>query len=134
MDQNEIGMTFATDAEIPAAISSDADDSSIVVGTPSGSQREPKNITVYANNITPIQYGGDDPIVAFDVSFSVGVVCEGGETKTYQIIKRIGIDRLKIAAEAEATVPVSIVEAVKPEAKKKGLYTTEQFRLLAGLK
>jgi len=90
-----------------------------------------KNVTVYANSINPVSYGNDDPIVAFDVVFSVGIVCpDSGATKTYQVVKRIGVDRMKMATDAESTTPVSIVEAKKPMIE--GM-STARFKHLAGL-
>jgi len=91
-----------------------------------------KNVTVYANSINPVSYGDDDPIVAFDCVFSVGIVCpDTGSTKTYQVVKRIGVDRMKMAADAESTTPVSIVEAKKPG---QFLTSTARLKALSGLK
>lgn len=91
-----------------------------------------QNITVYANSINPVSYSGDDPVAAFDVVFSVGVVCPvSGSTKTYQVVKRIGVDRQKMASDAQTSTPVSIVEAKQPAAK--GQLTTSRLMALAGL-
>lgn len=97
-----------------------------------------KNITVYAGNITPVSYSDSDNIACFDVVFSVGVSCEDG-SKTYQVVKRIGIDKQKIAAEAESSLPVSIVEAQAPAKVEKAVPATQKItvaqraRRLAGL-
>lgn len=107
-------------------------DSSIAIGAPV-SVAPVKNITVYANSITPTSYGDNDPVVSFDVVFSVGIFDETGATKTYQVVKRIGVDRQKIATDAEATTPVSIVEAKAPLKEDKSM-STARLRVLAGLK
>lgn len=116
----------------PVPITSDSMSDTIAIGTPA-SEHSPRNITVYANSINPISYNDDDPVVAFDVVFSVGIACEDGSTKTYQVVKRIGVDRQKMASDAQATTPVSIVEAKKP-LKESASYTTARFKALAGLK
>ena len=117
----------------PVPITSDTVGDSIAIGTPMASQQDARRITVYANNISPVSYNDDDPVVAFDVVFSVGIACDDGSTKTYQVVKRIGVDRKKIAADAESTTPVSIVEAKKP-LKENHNYSTARFKTLAGLK
>lgn len=88
--------------------------SSIAIGAPMAEPVDPKTITVYANSINPISYNGEaDGVAAFDIVFSVGVSCGDGSCKTYQVVKRIGIDKTKIAAEVESESPMSIVEAIK---------------------
>lgn len=118
----------------PVPITPDSNDSTIAIGTPVGTQGESKNITVYANSISTVSYGDNDPVVAFDVVFSVGIVCpESGSTKTYQVVKRIGIDRQKMAADAEYGAPVSIVEAKTVAEPGAFLTNTARLRALAGL-
>jgi hypothetical protein len=60
----------------------------------------------------------------------------GDSSKTYQVVKRIGIDKARIAAEVENAQPMSIVEAqpeVKPDPTKYVLTEVERMRRLAGL-
>lgn len=104
---------------------------SVAIGSPTREQ-DPKNITVYSNSITPVTYQSSDAVAAFDVVFSVGIMCEDGSTKTYQVVKRIGIDKCKIACEAECSTPVSIVES-KRAAIAEAAETKSRFRKLAGL-
>lgn len=104
---------------------------SIAIGSPSR-EHDPKNITVYSNSITPVSYQSADEVAAFDVVFSVGIMCEDGSSKTYQVVKRIGIDKCKIACEAECSTPVSIVES-KRAAIAEAAATKSRFRKLAGL-
>lgn len=114
-------------------ITSDSEDSTIAIGSPVSDQHDVKNVTVYANSITPVSYGDSDPVVAFDVVFSVGIFCGDGSTKTYQVVKRIGVDRMKMAADAQSTTPVSIVEEKKP-LKEDKFFSTARMMALAGLK
>jgi hypothetical protein len=119
-----------------------AEDTSITIGDPVPDAIDPQSITVYANSINPVSYGmTDDGIAAFDIVFSVGVMC-GETSKTYQVVKRIGIDKKKLAGDVEKETPMSIVETkaakpeVKPEAPIKKVGLTEQtirMRKLAGL-
>lgn len=112
-------------AEMPA-------DDVVSIGSPPPVME--KRVSVYANNITPVSYGDDNsPLCCFDVVFSVGVGCEDGTTKTYQVVKRIGIDKMKICAEAEAGTPVSIVEDKKEQPTKFVISESKRFRILAGL-
>lgn len=93
---------------------------------------DPSTITVYSNSITPVQAGGtDEETACFDVVFSVGIMCDG-ISKTYQMVKRIGIDKRKIAQEAACSVPVSVVEA-NSSAVMEAAATAKRFRRLAGL-
>lgn len=93
--------------------------SSIEIGTPKSGAIDPSTISVYANTITPVSYMTDSAAVAaFDVVFSVGIIGEDGTSKTYQVVKRIGIDKGKIAGEVLSSTPVSVVEAKLDAAAK----------------
>jgi hypothetical protein len=109
----------------------DADYDDIAIGAPAA-DLDCKNISVYANSITPVSYGAVDTVAAFDIVFSVGVNC-GDSTKTYQVVKRIGIDKSKLAATAQSSMPVSIVEAKSAALKEEAAATAKRFRRLAGL-
>jgi hypothetical protein len=115
----------------PAISYDDAADATIAVGSPVG-QYDPSTITVYSNSITPVSYGGSDEVACFDVVFSVGINCEG-VSKTYQVVKRIGIDKCRIASEAACSTPVSIVESKSEALKEEAAATRKRFRRLAGL-
>ena len=112
-------------------------DTSIAIGTPA-SPTPCERITVYAQSITPTEFsGGSNPVAAFDVVFSVGIQCDDGTCKTFQVVKRIGVDKCRIASEVENSTPVSIVEDKKPNSKqddKKQLAEAiYRARCLAGL-
>jgi hypothetical protein len=109
----------------------DASDATIAVGSPAGSFCA-SDITIYSNSITPVQYNGSDEVACFDVVFSVGINCDG-VSKTYQVVKRIGIDKCKIAQEASCSTPVSIVESKSEALKEEAAATRKRFRRLAGL-
>lgn len=104
----------------------------VTVGDPISHEMDASSVTIYANSINPVSSMGDAAIVEFDVVFSVGCVCpESGRTSTYQVVKRIGIDKLKIANDAKKSTPVSIVES-KQQRNPAGL-TAARFKTLAGL-
>lgn len=114
------------------------DPMTMTIGSPVAEPIDPKTVSVFANNISPISYSNEsDDVVAFDIVFSVGITCADGACKTYQVVKRIGIDRARIAAEAECNTPMSIVEAVKAPTvkplKEARSETAARARRLAGL-
>ena len=111
-------------------------DPSMVMGSPTvNPSMEAKDVTVYANSINPVAYTGDSAIVAFDVIFSVATICpESGRTETYQVVKRIGVDKMKLAHEAKSATPVSIVEAKQSAPAEQFLVSKERARRIAGLR
>jgi hypothetical protein len=124
--------------EAPAEVaSSDAaytePSDTIAIGAPY-TKHDPRSVTVYANTITPVQSASmDDAIACFDVVFSVGIDCGEGVCKTYQVVKRIGIDKCKMACDAECSSPVSVVESKTDALKEAATATRKRFRVLAGL-
>lgn len=121
-----------SDEKVPA--DDRTDDSVMTIGSPY-KMHDPSCVNVYAESITPADpYGAGEPsaIAVFDVVFVVGVN-EGTCTKTYRVVKRIGIDRCKIACEAECSAPVSIVEEKSEQRKAEAKETAKRFRKLAGL-
>lgn len=131
--------TYAVPAEYSDATASvmganGETDQTTTIGSPDTSP-ELKNISVYAQSINPVSFDQNAEVAAFDIVFSVGVYC-GETSKTYQVVKRIGIDKKKIASEVESTSPMSIVENKTEEkpAVKEGLSeTARRARRLAGL-
>lgn len=121
-----------TPAPAPVVSYDDAEDATIAVGSPVD-QHNAADITVFANSITPVSYGAaNEEVAAFDVVFSVGINCDG-VSKTYQVVKRIGVDKCKIACEASCSTPVSIVESKSEALKEEAAATAKRFRRLAGL-
>ncbi len=119
-------------AEADASVPAPAEDPSIVVGSPDNS-RHPSCVSVYAESITMSgAYSEESPVCTFDVVFNVGIR-EGETSKTYRVVKRIGIDKVKLACDAECSSPVSIVEEKAEARKAEAAATAKRFRILAGL-
>jgi hypothetical protein len=117
---------FASPPE-PTMHSSDA---TITISAMEPELPEARLVNVYSQSITPVSYQGDDPIVKFDILFSVSCTCpDSGNVSTYQVVKRIGVDRQKLAQQAKESVPITVVEARKPN----GGVPTSRFKTLAGL-
>lgn len=122
-----------------ASVMSAADapaETSITIGNPAPEVvvQDSSSITVFANSINATSYNEKSDIVSFDIVFAVGVIGEDGSSKSYQVVKRIGIDKCKIAAEAEKTTPMSIVEGKKEVKEQKPVISeAKRFRILAGL-
>ena len=109
-------------------------DPSTVIGDRGAMGISPANVCIYADCINPISYMGDDPIIAFDVVFSVAVTCpETNTIETYKVVKRIGVDRMKMADQAKSTTPVSVLEAKDEGAEKAKAAQKVRARQLAGL-
>ena len=119
-------------ADVPAQEPAPAVDPSMVIGSPDNA-RAPSCISIYAETITASgSYDSESPVCTFDVVFNVGIR-EGETSKTYRVIKRIGIDKVKLACDAECSAPVSIVEE-KAEAKKAlAAAQAKRMRQIAGL-
>jgi len=111
-----------------------APETSMVIGSPKA-VIDHASVTVYANSVNQISYQDvTSEIAAFDIIFSVGIASADGVCKTYQVVKRIGIDKARIAAEVENSAPMSIVEAKKEEQPKLKINeSVSRARRLAGL-
>lgn len=106
-------------------------DETVVVGSPAVSSSQ---VTVYANSIQPVSIGDDGSgIAVFDVVFSVGIAPGDGTCKSYQVVKRIGIDKARIAVEVQQSTPMSIVEETKAATKPMVNESVRRARRLAGL-
>lgn len=97
---------------------------------------DPESVYVWANSINPASSAGSGNMVAFDVIFSVSCTCpDTGTNHTFQVVKRIAVDKMKMAHEAKSGTPVSVVENKKPEPEKFALTeTAERWKRLAGIK
>jgi hypothetical protein len=118
--------------ELPMTTDVSSSDDYIAMGDPSTpKEMDPESVYVYANSINPVSSVGTN-ITAFDVVFSVSCTCpDTGTTSTYQVVKRIGVDKMKMASAARSSTPVSIVESKKPEQFN---YSASRLKALAGLK
>lgn len=131
------GYKSTEDPTVPAADPSV--DLSIVVGHPSANPSvDSQHVSVFADTIKAVSYTSDSSVVAFDVVFSV--TCsypETGKVETYQVVKRIGVDKMKLLNDAKSSVPISIVEQEQPKkelAPEKFIVSKERARAIAGLK
>lgn len=107
-------------------------DASVVIGSPDIAH-DPSCISVYAESISASgSYDPESPVCTFDVVFSVGIR-EGDCSKTYRVVKRIGIDKVKLACDAECSTPVSVVEEKSETRKAEATATARRMRILAGL-
>lgn len=104
----------------------------VVIGSPDNS-RHPSVVSVYAESITSSgSYDPESEVCTFDVVFSVGIR-EGDTSKTYRVVKRIGVDKVKLACDAECSSPVSIVEHATEAKKALAAAQAKRFRQIAGL-
>lgn len=95
----------------------------------------PTSVYVYANSINPVSsMGGDSTIVAFDIVFSVSSTDHVGTVCTHQVVKRIGIDKMKMFNDAKMSTPISVVEAKKPAPKEESRISSDRIKALAGVK
>lgn len=112
-------------------------DETVVIGSPVDEieKCDAAQINVYSSSFTASEYGpSDSNIVSFDVVFTV-TISDNNSTncKTYQVVKRIGVDKCKLAAEASSGTPISIIEAKKVVDQKPILSEAKRFKRLAGL-
>lgn len=93
-----------------------------------------ENISVYAKGIEQASFSADNEICPFDISLTVSVseTDANGQLcmKSYQVIKRIAFDKVKLLQGAQTTVPVTVVEGVKEDTS---IALKEQMKRLAGL-
>lgn len=120
---------FEFELQVPNSNDASAvpDDASSVNSSAQIQDSVPKRISVYAKSIDSVSYDDSNPIAYFDLTFSVNIFDESF-SKTYQVVKRIAIDREKLALEAGAGKEVSIVESKEP-----ALLNKKRARILAGL-
>lgn len=94
----------------------------------------PANVSIYTNNITPVSTDPESTIVYFDVVFSVSIQDESNDQiSTHQVVKRIGVDKMKIANDTALATP-SIVEAKKPVVPEQSAFSAARIKALAGIK
>ena len=105
----------------------------VTISNPVTNEIDPKSIYVYASSINPVSSMGESTIVSFDVIFSVSCTDSGGTTSTHQVVKRIGVDKMKMLNDAKMSTPISVVEAQAPVKTPMGL-STARIKALAGIK
>jgi len=108
--------------------------SDVTISNPITHDTMPEHVYVYANGITLVSSAPDSTIVSFDVVFSVNCTDpNSGAVSAYQVVKRIGVDKMKMVNDAKMSTPISIVEAKAATKTPMGL-TTARIKALAGLK
>jgi hypothetical protein len=138
---NEFELPSFTQSAVPdesAVVMPDsAEDTSMTISSPEVEvAKAVSSVYITASSINSTTYNDDSSDIAmFDVVFTVGVIDDNGTSRSYQVVKRIGIDKNKIAAEVQSYTPVSIVEGKKQDLtpKKAVLSETQRFKQLAGL-
>lgn len=140
-ETNEMDVTYAgmptsgMDVDVSLAKADDAGGISIENPTVANNDMTPSSISVYAHSINPTSYMGDDNIASFDVIFSISITDQAtGSITTHQVVKRIGVDKMKMAYNAKMTTPVSVVEAKKPAPKEESRISSDRIKALAGVK
>ena len=142
MDQqvSELELSMVAQAPATAVVPPMADAASVMPSDNTGVMAvgnpvvDAKRVTIYADKISPVSFDDSEAVAAFDVVFCVGVSCEDGKTKTYQVVKRIGIDKQRIAAEAERSAPVTVVESKQTTInEQQKVDAVKRARRLAGL-
>lgn len=96
-----------------------------------------KHINVYVDSATIANYNPEDPCVCVDLVLNVGVTNPiTYATSNYKLVKRVSMDKVKLACQAELMTPVSVVEATTPEQEAKKLAEAQaahRAKQLAGL-
>lgn len=107
-------------------------------------QGDCSKINVWVDTVKPVDVDPNAQDACFDVVFTVGVVCDaeprdamdasvGGSTKTYTVVKRIKVNKLSLAKQAESGQPVSVIENTKAKEPIDHLASIHRMRVLAGL-
>lgn len=106
----------------------------ITISEPGPKEMDPESVYVHANSINPVSSMSKDNNVAFDVVFSVSCTCpDTGAAQTFQVVKRIAVDKMKMAHEAKSTSNVSVVES-KPAEKFAMSESVQRWKTIAGIK
>ena len=111
-------------------------DIAVTIGTPAVctyKNLEPSKISIFAGAAKINSFKSSNNIATFDMPFDVTIENEDGSFSCYQIIKRIGVDKCKLANEALFDVPVSVVENKKINEVAASSSNIFQMRRLAGL-
>jgi hypothetical protein len=113
----------------------DAADYTEVEDVPQG---DCSKINVYVDSVKPADSSATSCEACFDIIFTVGIACSDDPsstletTKTYTIVKRIKVDKLSLAKQAEAGQPISVIENKKSHQTDHHARIS-RLRVLAGL-
>ena len=94
------------------------------------------HISVYVDSAQVCNYSPEDRNVCVDLVLSVTCVT-GEKSSTYKVVKRLSMDKIKLACDAECQAPATVVESEDdPEEIAKlmeAFYAAERVRQIAGL-
>lgn len=95
------------------------------------------HIGVYVDSANVVNYDPSNPMVCVDMVMTVTITPPGsGATSSYKMVKRISMDKVKLACQAECETPISVVEEETPEQVDKMMaefYAAQRARELSGL-
>jgi hypothetical protein len=96
------------------------------------------HIGVYMDSAQVMNYDPKSPIVLVDMVLSVSVTDPStGSSKNYKMVKRISMDKCKLACDAEHLTPVQVVEAEDDPLEvaqiMEQFYAAKRAREIAGL-
>jgi hypothetical protein len=95
------------------------------------------HIYVAVDSATVSNYSATDPMVCVDLVLTVGITNPiGGESMNYKMVKRLKLDKAKLAYEAESLTPIAVAEEEDPlEVARimEAFYAATRAREIAGL-
>jgi len=86
--------------------------SDVALGEPSCDTLQPSHISVFADKVCPNQYCGEDErVISMDIVFVVNIYnTKTFMTESYNVVRRIGVDKLSLAQSAMCTTPMAVLE------------------------
>lgn len=111
-----------------------AEDDTVTIGAPAPSTgyTDPSRVAITANTPKLNSFNSTHAVATFDIVFDVTIANDAGGFDSYQIVKRIGVDKCRIAEEARTNETVSVVES-KSAYKSITESQVYKMRKLAGL-
>lgn len=95
------------------------------------------HIYVAVDSATVSNYSATDPMVCVDLVLTVGITNpNGGDSMNYKMVKRLKLDKAKLAYEAESLTPIAVAEEEDPlEVARlmEAFYAATRAREIAGL-
>lgn len=73
------------------------------------------HIAVYMDSAQVSNYDMNSPTVTVDMVLTVSIQNPNGGSASYKMVKRIAMDKCKLACDAENLAPTTVVEAEEPE-------------------
>ncbi len=93
------------------------------------------HINVYVDSASAVNYNPADPNVLVDLVLSVSISdYDAGSSKSYKLIKRLSLDKCKLACEAEGVTP-HVVESLDEDFTEimEAFYAAKRAREVAGI-